>query len=284
VKYIEKNGKILATNLQQFNIGQILECGQCFRFEKLGEDFYSLVAFGQCLFVQQNGSRAEFWYENAPLPLGEFERVWLDYFDIKRDYGVIQAKIAHSDPIMRRAVDFAPGIRLLNQDPWEMLISFIISQNNRIPQIKQVIKNICEAFGEGCAFPTPQQLANATAEDFRALKVGFRDKYLVDAVAHVLSGNLKAQRDKSIATADLREQLLAVKGIGEKVAHCILLMGYGRHDSFPVDVWVQRVMERLYFDDKKTSVAKIHQFAAEQWGENAAFANQYLFHYIRMNP
>ena len=277
-------GKVKAVNLQQFNIGEILECGQCFRFEKIEEGFYSLVAFGRVLFVKQEGDCAEFWYESQELDMAEFNELWADYFDLERDYGAVQAKIATNDPIMQRAVDFASGIRLLNQDPWEILLSFIISQNNRIPQIKQVIKNICDAYGTNVAFPTPEQLREVVAEDFRDLKVGFRDKYLVDAVAHVLAGNFPVQRDETVTTVDLRQRLLAVKGIGEKVAHCILLMGYGRHDSFPVDVWVQRVMERLYFDGNKTSVAKMHAFAAERWGDHAAFANQYLFHYIRMNP
>ncbi|MCL2236444.1 MAG: N-glycosylase [Defluviitaleaceae bacterium] len=278
------NDKIKITNLRQFNIGEVLECGQCFRFEKLDNNFYSLVAFSHTLFAKQRGDAAEFWYENRKLDIEEFKEIWVDYFDLERDYEKIQQKIAQDDPIMQRAVEFAPGIRLLNQDPWEILLSFIISANNRIPQIKQVIKNICEAYGENSSFPTPEQLKNVTAEDFRVLKTGFRDKYLVDAVAHVLAGNLPIQRDESVSTADLRERLLAVKGIGEKVAHCILLMGYGRYNSFPVDVWVQRVMERLYFNGEKTSVAKIHQFAGERWGDYASFANQYLFHYIRMNP
>lgn len=280
------NGKIRAVDLQQFNIGEILECGQCFRFEKIEEGFYSIVAFGKTLFVKQEGKLVNFWYEDQKLDLSEFDKLWTNYFDLKRDYGNVQAKIAKNDPIMQRAVDFASGIRLLNQDPWEMLLSFIISQNNRIPQIKQIVKNICQAYGTNDAFPTPEQLRNVTAQDFRALKAGFRDKYLVDAVAHVLEGKLPIQRDETIntTTCDLRQQLLSVKGIGEKVANCILLMGYGRYDSFPVDVWVQRVMERLYFQGNKTSIAKIHAFATEKWGNHAAFANQYLFHYIRMNP
>ncbi|MDR2167234.1 MAG: N-glycosylase [Clostridiales bacterium] len=282
MEYRQAANGIKILNLRDFDIAEILECGQCFRFEKVSKNFYFLVAFGQMLYIRQFDSHVEFWYEGRRLDIDEFKAIWEDYFDLKRDYGAIKAEIAKNDPIMQRAIDFAPGIRLLQQDPWETLISFIISQNNRIPQIKQVIKNIAAAFGdpidgENFAFPTTRQLSTATAEDLRALKAGFRDKYILAAT----TANLPLTRDNALTTEELRKMLLSIKGIGEKVAHCVLLFGYGRYDSFPVDVWVRRVMENLYFDGKKTSPAQILAHAQNKFGQNAGFANQYLFHYVR---
>jgi len=250
-----------------------LECGQAFRFKKIKEMHYQLVAFGRVLNVGQDDEYIHFCYEGEKeLNLEEFEQIWADYFDLGRDYGKIQSKIAKNDPIMQKAINYAPGIRILQQDPWETTISFIISQNNRIPQIQRVIENICQKYGtaitsEHYAFPTPKQLAHATVADLRSLGAGYRDEYIVNAIAH-----------SSTLTS---ENLTSIKGIGDKVAHCIRLFGYGRHDSFPIDVWVKRVMCELYFEGKSVSDAKIKAYAQEKFGEFAGFAQQYLFHYMR---
>ncbi|MCL2753276.1 MAG: N-glycosylase [Defluviitaleaceae bacterium] len=275
-------------NAVNFDIGQTLECGQCFRFEKTDDtNSYFLLAYGKKLNVSQNGDKVKFWYDDGKLDKKEFDTIWMQYFDFERDYADIQAKISSNDTIMQHAIAFAPGIRILQQDPWEMIISFIISANNRIPQIKQVIKNICKTYGgniggEHYAFPTPQELAKATAEDLRALKTGFRDKYIVDATKRVLAGEMPVERNCKLPTNELRKTLMETKGIGEKVADCILLFGYGRWESFPIDVWVRRVMEQLYFNGESMPPAKIHAFAKERFGELAGFAQQYLFHYMRL--
>jgi len=288
MKYIQKDSILEVHGLADFNIDEILECGQCFRFEKLDEKHYFLIAHGRVLFAKQDeGGVVHFSYENNTLCQDEFEKVWASYFHLEKDYAQIKSIISKDNKPMIEAVNFAPGIRLLAQDPWETIISFIISQNNRIPQIKQVIKNICAAYGnhlggDNYAFPTPQQLSKATSEDLRALKAGFRDKYIVDATKAAIEGRLNIDRATKATTEELRESLLAVKGIGEKVAHCILLFGYGRFETFPVDVWVRRVMERLYFDDRKISVKEMHDFASKHFGELSGFANQYLFHHIRI--
>ncbi|MCL2169925.1 MAG: hypothetical protein FWB74_07865 [Defluviitaleaceae bacterium] len=275
MKWLQKGKGVELSNFRHFNIGQILECGQAFRFEKLKDGHYEVVALGRVLNVHQEGEFVKFWYEGKnQLNLAEFESIWVDYFDLERDYGKIQAKITENDPIMQRAVDFAPGIRILRQDPWEMIISFIISQNNRIPQIKQVIKNICTFYGEPIggghhAFATPKRLAAATQADLRNLSTGYRDEYIINAARAYTSNEINSDNLKSI------------KGIGDKVAHCISLFGYGRTDSFPVDVWVRRVMQELYFGGKPVKPAEIQAFARERFGEYAGFAQQYLFHYMR---
>lgn len=283
----EKNGNIIMTDFQNFHIGQILECGQCFRFEKLEDMYYTLVAFGKVLYVQQTANSVEFSYNGYTLDAAEFESIWLPYFDLQRDYGAIISKITSNDSVMRSAVNFAPGIRILQQEPWEMLISFIVSANNRIPQIKQVVKNISAQYGtqidaQNHTFPDATTLSKVTASDLRALKTGFRDKYIVDAAQKTVSGALDMNRNTGMPTEDLRKSLLSVAGVGEKVAHCILLFGYGRMDTFPVDTWVRKVMQQYYFDGSAASPAQIHSLAQERFGELSGFAQQYLFHYIRM--
>jgi len=287
MKFIQTDNGIIMTNFTHFHIAQILECGQCFRFEKLDEGFYFLVAFGKVLYVRQDSEAVLFWYESGVLEPEEFKSVWIPYFDLDRDYGAISARFAENDPVMSDAIAFAPGIRVLNQEPWEMVISFIISQNNRIPQIKKVIKNISERYGTkiddtNYAFPTVEQLLAARPEDLRECKTGFRDKYILDASHKAANKELHLGRDIDATTEGLRQSLLSVKGIGEKVAHCILLFGYGRFDTFPVDTWVRKVMEEYYFGGNKASVADIHKFAYERFGALSGIAQQYLFHYIRL--
>jgi len=268
---------MICLELGDFDIGQILECGQVFRFVRLGDGHYEIVAFGRVLQIEQSGGNVKFWYPHGELDELEFAAVWRPYFDLDRDYGAIKALLC-ADPIMEGAINFAPGIRILRQNPWETIISFIISQNNRIPQIQRVIANICEAFGEaipgGRAFPMPEALAAATPADLRRCKTGFRDKYIIAAARAYLAG---IRHGDSVA-------LRAIPGIGEKVAHCIMLFGYGQHDSFPVDVWVRRAMSRLYFKDAPTTPKDIQTLAQSKFGQYAGFAQQYLFHYIRSNP
>jgi len=284
----EQSGKIIMTDFDHFHIGQILECGQCFRFTELSDMHYALIAFGRVLHIRQLANAVEFYYEGNTLTTDEFNDIWLPYFDLERDYSAIIAKITAGDTVMQKAVNFASGIRILRQDPWEMLISFIISANNRIPQIKQVIKNISEAYGTqidllNYTFPTIEQLLPASQERLRVLKTGFRDKYIVDATRKAAGGALELSRDTKIPTDDLRKMLLSVSGVGEKVAHCILLFGYGRMDTFPVDTWVRKVMQQYYFDGNDANATQIHALARERFGELSGFAQQYLFHYMRMN-
>ena len=288
MNFQQANNSIIMKDFSHFHIGQILECGQCFRFEQLDDMHYALVAFGRVLHVRQTTDSVEFCYEDIALNMTEFEETWLPYFDLQRDYSAIIAKITADDPVMQVAVNFAPGIRILQQEPWEMLISFIISANNRIPQIKQVVKNISAQYGtqidvQNYAFPTVEQLLQAAPGDLRALKTGFRDKYIADATQKVAANALDINRDTQLSTDNLRKSLLTINGVGEKVAHCILLFGYGRMDTFPVDTWVRKVMKQYYFGGEAASAAQIHSLAQERFGELSGFAQQYLFHYIRVN-
>jgi len=264
-----------------FDIGQILECGQCFRFTKIDDDCYKIIAHSRALTIKQEADRIVFSCTAA-----EFQNIWSDYFDLGRDYDSLKSLISASDPVMERAIKYAPGIRILKQDFWEMVISFIISQNNRIPMIKKVIENICEQYGSeiegGFAFPSAEQMGGASQAELMELKTGFRAKYILDAVQKRLEGSLDESVFLTLGTDEIKAHLTAVKGIGDKVAHCILLMGMGRTDVFPTDVWIKRIISELYFDGEEVPLKVIQDFARDKWGDNAGIAQQYLFHYARL--
>jgi len=269
-------------NLDSFDIGQILECGQCFRFVQIGENHYKIIAHGKALEIKQDSKHISFSCSQD-----EFKDIWHGYFNLDKDYDSLKALISKNDPIMEAAIAHAPGIRVLNQDFWEMVISFIISQNNRIPMIKKVIENICKQYGEpiegGFAFPNAEQLACASIPDLMELKTGFRAKYILDAVNKRLAKQLDEIELKTLETDEIRARLTSVHGIGDKVAHCILLFGLGRMDTFPTDIWIRRIMSELYFGGTNAPLKEIQEFAKDKWGENSGIAQQYLFHYARLN-
>lgn len=280
MKYIEENEKIIMTDFDSFNIEEILECGQCFRFEKLENMHYTIVANGKVLNIKQIENKVEFY----PCNKEDFENIWINYFDLETDYNKIKDSLK-DDPIVKKAIEYAEGIRILNQEPFECLISFIISQNNRIPMIKQVIKNISEKYGEKCEenyiFPTLEQLKKATPEELKLCKTGFRDKYILDAIQNIENGNVNLQNLFNLSSDLAKEELLKIKGVGTKVADCVLLFSLKKNDVFPTDVWVKRVMEYFYFNEQDTPIKQIHSFAKEKWGDLAGYAQQYLFYYAR---
>ena len=274
---------LVLTGVTSFDICQILECGQCFRFEKLGESHYRIIALGKLLEIKQEGDVITL----SPCSAHEFETLWKNYFDLNRDYDKVKEIISIDDPVMEACIDHAPGIRVLNQEFWEMVISFIISQNNRIPMIKKVIENISRSYGTeiegGFAFPEAHQLADVSIEDLMLLKTGFRAKYIKDAVTKSLQGQLDEDFIKPLPTPEARKQLTSVYGIGDKVADCVMLFGMGRTDVFPADVWIKRVISHLYYNGQDIPLKELQAFAASKWGENAGLAQQYLFHYARLN-
>lgn len=267
-----------------FKIDQILECGQCFRYTKIDEMHYELIAFGQRLRVKQDG--AEVYFDCSE---EEYEVIWHNYFDFDRDYPALMRLLASKDKYLKEAVTDKSGTRILNQDPFEMILCFIISQNKSIPQIKVLVQRLCETYGKSVedrygsfyAFPSPQSLKKVTEDEFRALKVGFRGPYLKAAVDAVNSGSLILDSLYEMDRAEARARLTAVKGIGNKVADCILLFGYGKSDVFPIDVWVRRIMTEYYFDGEKVSDKKILDFADDYYGDISGLAQQYLFFHGR---
>lgn len=271
--------------VKDFDLEQTLECGQCFNFEKYDDHDYIVVACGRMLHVVQDGD--ELIFDGATKE--DIDKVWIPYFDLKRDYAEIRRKLVEADPRLEDVTEKYSGIRILDQEFPETLISFIISQNKNIPQIKKIVRAICDEYGKECgchegktyhAFPDMDRLKNMTEQDFRDLKTGFRAPYIMNAINALLSGKLQENELRKMSFEDARAQLTQIKGVGDKVANCVLLFSLGFRSSFPVDVWIKRIMEEMYFGcdtPKKT----IEEFAAERFGELGGYAQQYLFMYAR---
>ena len=284
MKVKEAKSDVIVKDIKDFDLGQTIECGQCFHFIKLGENEYGISAKGKMLHIKQEKEKLIF-FDTTP---DEFEQVWREYFDLDRDYAAIKAHLLKEDSKLKEAIEMMWGVRLLKQDFFETLISFIISQNKQIPHIKQIVAEISKRYGDylGCigqeefySFPTVEQMLNISEEELRACKTGFRAPYIKNAVETVVGGRLE---ESSLRNAELdmcRESLMQIKGVGTKVANCVMLFGLQRYESFPVDVWIKRIMEYLYFDGKDTSKEKIEQFGVERFGAYGGFAQQYLFYY-----
>ncbi len=285
MEYLVDQRNIVINRASDFDIEHILECGQCFRFYKIGEKRYRIIAHGRILEVSQTLNEVVFHYTSEE----DFCDIWCTYFDLNRDYATIKQSLGKMNNPLHLAVTEKSGIRLLQQDTWETLISFIISQNKHITHIKKLIEDLSKAYGtyigtvEGekyYSFPTVEQLSHAEDEDLRALKVGFRAPYIVDAYKKVIDGEVDMDALIYIPIEDAKKELMKIKGVGPKVADCVLLFGARRYEVFPVDVWVKRVMEYFYFNED-TKITHIHDYAIEEYGNLAGFAQQYLFYYAR---
>ena len=284
MRVCEKNDDLILEDVDSFDLFHTFECGQCFRWN-YENDGFSGVALGEYLHICQ--ADGKIILKNTDIDT--FNRVWRHYFDLERDYDAIKAELSH-DSIIKSAIAFGGGIRILNQDAFECLISFIISASNNIPRIKKIVELLCLNFGEKCEkyghiyykFPTAATLATLKIEDFAVIRAGFRDKYILAAAKAVHSGQLDLDALKKASFDYAKSQLLRLSGVGEKVASCILLFGLGKHEGFPVDVWVKRIMEYCYFDGERTK-EEITEFAKEKFGDLGGFAQQYLFYWAREN-
>jgi len=283
-KWESKGKDLVVHNIDNFDPVHIFECGQCFRWDKLENGHWFGVA---------NGLALELTLEDNDLVLyntteKEFVNYWYSYFDLGRDYGEIKAKLSSNDPVMEKAIGFGHGIRLLKQDFNEMLISFLISQNNGIPRIKKIIRSLCSNFGEPIefsdrvcySFPSLKRLKDLTLEDLGIIRAGYRDKYILRVSRQVTDNLIDMNVISKGDIQSARKEMLKLFGVGEKVADCILLFSGTRYDIFPVDRWVKRVMAELYLG-YEASNKEIYDFAIERFGDLAGFAQQYLFYYAR---
>lgn len=278
---IEEEDKIILKDIMDFNPQHIFECGQAFRWNKEKDDSYTTIAFGKVVNVKKEKTGIILSGTN----LDDFNNIWYDYFDLGRDYGDIKRELS-KDPVLEEAIAFGDGIRILNQDPFEMIISFIISANNQIPRIKKSIELISKQYGENIrddyySFPTAEVLAGADPLDVREIcRVGFRDVRIVETSSLIANGQIKFE-DIFSATRDKgKEILMTLPGVGPKVSDCILLFAFNKDEAFPVDVWVKRVMEHFYLKED-TNVKLIGSHGARIFGKLAGFAQQYLFYYAR---
>lgn len=268
----EVRGKNILVRLEdKFSLSDTLLCGQCFRWEELSEERFVGVVAGKYVEVSYDGEILTFYDVSENF----FKKYLVDYFDLETSYSDIREDLSGRHPVLDRAIENAPGIRILKQDSFEAMISFIISQNNNIKRISSIIKRLCGNFGteseDGVyAFPTVKQLEVLREKDFEVLRCGFRVPYIMDAVHKVSVGEVDLATMSKLAIDDARSELMKVHGIGPKVADCILLYGAHRLDAFPVDVWMKKAM-REFFPDMTPS----------DFGPYAGVAQQYVFHYIR---
>lgn len=260
-----------------FSLSDIFDCGQCFRFYPLNKEKtkYAGVACGRYLELEKR--------KNSLLlrtTQQEFDTVWRDYFDWDFDYQVCQEQFFF-DPHLKDAVLSFPGIRILHQEHWETLCTFILSQNNNIPRIRSLLESICRTYGDPLegngrtvySFPSAQRIACLSQQELYALKTGFRAKYLIDAAQRVACGDIDFQQIEGMSTEKAISELRRIKGVGLKVASCVLLFSFRKYDCFPIDVWMKRILNSYYPPGTDASY----------FGPYAGIAQQYLFHYERNN-
>ena len=276
-------------NYKSFNVTHIFECGQCFRWNIETDGSYTGVFKGNVLNVKQEDNKIIF----KGICNQNIISTVIDYFDLDTNYENIKLKLASIDDNLKTSIEYGNGIRILNQDLWEAIISFIISANNNIPRIKGIIEKLSKAYGnriiwndkEYFTFPSPEQLSKASIEDLRELGLGFRDKRVYETTKMVLNKDIDlSSLKKETHINSLRERLMLFPGVGNKVADCIMLFALKKYEVFPIDVWVRRVMNELYIkneDETKVKKQDIEEIAKEKYGSLAGLAQQYLFYWKR---
>jgi N-glycosylase/DNA lyase len=276
---------VVIKNIKNFELNHVFECGQCFRWNKTETGSFIGVAFGRVIEVEKQNNDLIIYNTNKE----EFNNIWLEYFDLNRDYTKIKEELS-KDELLKKSVDFGKGIRILKQEHFELLISFIISSNNRIPMIKRAIATISEKWGEKIkykdkvyySFPTIEKLYDKTIEDFEKCSTGFRAKYIANTCENVYKNNGILEHIFSLNDDECHTELQKFTGVGPKVADCIMLFSMQKYSAFPVDVWVKRAMMHFYVAPD-VSLKKIREFGRDKFGNLSGFAQQYLFYYAREN-
>lgn len=287
-----KDNTLTVNNIIDFDLDHIFDCGQCFRWEKNPDGSYTGTAHGKIVTMDYNKENKCLTIHNATEE--DFHNIWRNYLDLDRNYSEIKSLLKERDTVIAQAIDYGYGIRILNQEKWETLLSFIISQNNNIPRIKKNINSLAEVMGEYLgeyngkeyySLPSPEVLAAAEIEDLSSCKLGYRAKYLIETARKVRDegiDSLEALGSVEISADKTLEALRQYCGVGPKVANCISLFSMGKIESFPIDTWVKKVMNQLYGIDEK-NMKEMASFAAETFGEYGGIAQQYLFYYITHN-
>jgi len=273
--------------VRDYDLAATLDSGQVFRWRQYGDSWEGIVGEHFVRLTQtHDGIRAE-----TALPVANWQ--WLrDFLQTETDLAAVLKTFPDDEP-MQRAVAACRGLRVLRQEPWECLASFILSSTKQIVQIRQIVSLLCERFGERLApqppitngwhyaFPSPEIIAALTEAKLRACKMGFRASHLLAAARQIAEGKLDLVNVRGLPLTEARAELMKLRGVGGKIADCVLLFAYGFDSAFPVDVWVERALQQLYFPRRRASEKRLRHFAATHFGPHAGYAQQYLFHYIR---
>lgn len=280
--------KYIIKNCKSFKAKDLFECGQCFRWNEEPDGSYTGTFGHNVLNVKEEKDIVITGICN-----GDIEDICKNYFDLDRNYEEIKETLSLIDDNMKESIKYGEGIRILNQDLWEMIISFIISANNNIPRIKGIIERMSAKYGQEIkfrgksyyTFPTIDELSQASVKDLKDLGLGFRDRYVYETTKKIKEGKINLENLKQEPTNEVRKQLLTLTGVGPKVADCIMLFStLKRFDVFPVDVWVRRVMNDLYIhneDETKVNKKQIQEIARDKFGALEGIAQQYLFYWKR---
>jgi len=273
MEYIKHSGEVEVTGVCDFDLERIFECGQCFRWDADENGDYTGVARGLAARLRKCGGSV---FISGTVE--QFETVWRDYFDLDRDYAAIREQLC-VDEFMRKTAKFGAGIRILRQDKWEALCSFIISQCNNIPRIKKIIAALCSEFGDEIdfqgkiyhTFPSPQRLASLDAANLAGIRAGYRAGYIINAARAVADGTVDLDALTNASPAEAKAELKKLTGVGDKVADCAVLFGLHMLDAFPLDVWMKRAVAENYGPGFDPGI----------FSPYAGIAQQYIFHYTR---
>lgn len=274
LNYSINGSTVVVSNMSTLSLRDTLCCGQSFRWREREDGSFFGVAMGKALCVKKVGDELFLIGTNED----DFNNIWSEYFDLSLDYKAVRESLSALHPTLCTAARFAPGIHILRQEPFEALISFIISQNNNIKRIEGIVDRLCESFGDEISegvysFPTAEVLSKLSVDELSPIRAGFRHRYIIDAARKVADGEVDLEALRDMPYEDARKKLMTITGVGEKVADCTLLYGLHRTEAFPLDVWMKRAMKVL-FDGVDPSY----------FGEYAGIAQQYIFHYSRMHP
>lgn len=266
---------MIKKTILNFDLKMIEESGQCFRMRKITDNKFSLVAMDRYLEIEKiekNTFRFSCSQE-------EFDSIWEEYFDLKTDYSKVISSVDLKDEFLTEAVNYGSGIRILKQDTWEMIVTFIISQRKSIPSIKNIVERLCVKYGEEkeyngttyYTFPSYDVLGSLELEDFQDLSMGYRDKYILKAARSFLYGEINIDYLKEANYEDAYKVLLELYGVGKKVANCVLLFGLYHIDAFPIDTWIERIINKVYDGN----------FPRDRYKGYEGIIQQYMFYYAR---
>ncbi len=272
----------MTLKVDNFNLKDTVTCGQIFRFEELDDLSYDIILSDRVINIKQESNELIVKSSN----MDNIEEVIRNYFDLDYDYESINKKLLEIDKDNKEIIDGCLGLKMINEPKIEVIISYILSSNNRVPQIKKALDNISKTYGqkvifnnkEYYLFPTIEELSNCDIDTLRECKTGFRDKYIYEFVQKIINNEFDINKIDNMDSKDALDYLLTLNGVGEKVASCILLFGYHRFDVFPIDTWVKKYMKDRYNIE---GIEKIREFTRDKYKELSGIAIQYMFHYKR---